>query len=667
MQTFAQRTNDDRIMLQGFYWESAANNPDNWYNVINNKSQEIADMGIDMIWLPPPSDAGSLEGYLPRELNNFANNYGSLANHRAMLNALNSKGIDPIADIVINHRVGNTNYVDFANPAWGTDAITSNDEVWSVPQYYNVYPRGGNDTGTSYEAARDIDHTKQYVQNSVIDFLNNLKTLGYSGWRYDFVHGFDPYYFTLYNNATNPSITVGENYNSNKQVVQDWINNTGSAAFDFPTYFTLKAAVRDNNYSYLVNSGAASGGIGWDSRNYVTFIENHDTPRYDTPNNVLNAGNVGQTYAYLLTHPGVPCIYWPHLMDWGNGPKTEITELIAVRKDAGIHSQSNLSIEASQNGLYAAIIDGDNYQVAMKLGPNDWSPSGSGWNLASSGNNFAVWTKNSSSSTPVNTSFKVYTQDYSTIYSWDNGLNATNGGWPGTSLVNEGNGWFSGTVQGDCSNLIFSNNGASQTANLYTCSSTPYYYQGNWYANPPVGGGNSNTMTVYVQGYTHLYSWDDNLNATNGGWPGVALSNAGNGYMSATISSNCSNLIFSNNGSNQTSDLYTCSDATYYFNNQWNAAPQKSASLNKESESSIIYPNPVNEHSVITLYANTSVPSKLSIYNISGQLLSNTTITVEKGRNDIPFSDITSSLKSGIYICKVENENQTTFNKFVVN
>jgi alpha-amylase len=167
----AQQQNDTRVMLQGFYWESAANNPNNWYSIVNGLSQEISDIGIDMIWLPPPSDAGSLEGYLPKELNNFSNNYGNLAAHQAMLNSLNSKGIEPIADIVISHRVGSTNYVDFTNPQWNTDAITNNDEVWSVPEYFNTNPRGGNDTGTGYEAARDIDHTKQYVQNSIIVFF----------------------------------------------------------------------------------------------------------------------------------------------------------------------------------------------------------------------------------------------------------------------------------------------------------------------------------------------------------------------------------------------------------------------------------------------------------------------------------------------------------------
>ncbi|WP_082041777.1 glucan 1,4-alpha-maltotetraohydrolase domain-containing protein [Lacinutrix sp. Hel_I_90] len=662
--TQAQQANDSRVMLQGFYWESAANNPNNWYNIVNGASQEISDIGIDMIWLPPPSDAGSLEGYLPRQLNNFTTNYGSLTAHKNMLNALNNKGIEPIADIVINHRVGTTNYADFTNPQWNTDAVTSNDEMWSVPEFFNVYPRGNNDTGTPYEAARDIDHTKQYVQNSIIQFLNNLKTLGYKGWRYDFVHGFDEYYFTLYNNATNPTFSVGENYTANKQVIQDWIDATGSTAFDFPTYFTLKSVIRDNNYSYLSNNGSASGGIGWDPRNNTTFVENHDTPRYDTPNNVLNAGNVSQAYAYLLTHSGVPCIYWPHLFDWGTSVKTEITDLVAIRKAAGIHSQSNVSIKASQNGLYAAVISGDNYEVAMKMGPNNWNPQGSGWNLVASGNNYAVWTK--ATVIPPNTdSFTVFVQNYSTIYSWDDNQNATNENWPGTTLTNLGNGWSSATIPGNCSNIIFSNNGSNQTANLNTCSDLPYYYQGNWYASDPTNNTGSGSFTVYVQGYSNVYSWDNNQQATSGNWPGTTLSSAGNGYVSATISGNCSNIIFSNNGGNQTPDLYTCSDKPYYYNNSWHSNPVNAKQAIETPLSLVkgkgfsIFPNPAT-HSFSVSFTESKILN-LELYNIQGQrVLSENNLQKERHHINV------ESYPRGLYLIKLQLEDDSTQIKKII-
>jgi len=652
----AQEENDDRIMLQGFYWESAANNPINWYNIVNGLSQDISDMGIDLIWLPPPSDAGALEGYLPRELNNFANNYGTLQAHIDLLSALNSKGIEPIADIVINHRVGSTNYVDFTNPTWGTDAITSNDEVWSVPEYANTYPRGNNDTGTLYGPARDIDHTKTYVQNSIIEFLNNLKSIGYKGWRYDFVHGFDEYYFRLYNGATNPTFSVGENFNSNKQVIQDWIDNTGSGAFDFPTYFTLKSVIRDNNYSYLSNNGEPSGGIGWDPKNNTTFVENHDTPRYDAPNNVLNAGNVVQTYAYLLTHPGVPCIYWPHLFDWGETVKGEISSLISIRKAAGIHSQSNIAIETAQNGLYAAIINGSNYDVAMKMGPNDWSPSGANWTLVTSGNNYAVWTNHSNTGNDNTETFKVYTQNYETAYSWDNNLNPTNGNWPGVTLANEGNGWYSATVTGNCSNIIFSNNGSSQTTDLYTCSNEPYFYDNSWHASPPEI--NSTRFELYVKDFTHVYTWNNNLEATNGQWPGSQLTNSNNGYKTLTIDGDCSNVIFSYNGSGQTADLNTCAKRPYFYNNNWHSGPQSNLRFAQNIDSSTnfrLYPNPIKDKALVDLNVlNSASYVTAKLINLNGQSITIYSNTLSKGRHTISVDRNELKLDTGLYFLRVE-------------
>lgn len=579
MATFGQLNNDDRILLQGFYWEASHDFNGDWYEEVEALVPDMKSTGIDMIWLPPPSDAGAWEGYLPRELNNFSNYYGTLAEHQSLLTTLGDQGIEAIADIVINHRVGSTNWVDFTNPTWGTNSITADDEVWSNPDYSSIGLRGNYDTGTPYAAARDVDHTQTFVQDDIKAFLTNLKNLGYDGWRYDFVHGFDEYYIQLYNGHSNPTFSVGENWNSDKQVIQDWIDNSGSTAFDFPTYYALKGVIRDNNYSYLAYQGAAAGGIGWDPRNYTTFIENHDTPEYDPTNNILTGSNVGQAYAYLLTHPGIPCIFWDHLYRWGNTVHDEIAALAQIRKDAGIHSQSALTIHRSEAGLYVASITGDNKTVYLKMGYSSWGDPanegmGGSWDLAAYGTNYAVWTE----AAPVSSgSMTVYVQGYTHAYAWDDNQNALLGAWPGTALSPGPNGFSQIDIPADCANIIFSNAGAGQTADLNTCNTAPYYYGGSWHASEPTSGGGS--MTVYVQGYTHVYAWDDNQNALLGAWPGVALSSGSGGWLQATISANCANLIFSNNGAEQTADLNTCATTPYYQNGTWYASEPTSTDL----------------------------------------------------------------------------------------
>jgi len=583
---FGQSSNDGRVLLQGFYWDAHDARPEGWYNYVNSLAPGMATAGIDMIWLPPPSNAGSDEGYLPRELNNLSNAYGTEADHRALLQNLNNLGIEPIADIVINHRVGSTNWLDFTNPTWPSTSITADDEVWGQPQYAGL-PRGGYDDGSSYGPARDIDHSNPYVQGEIITWLNYLKAAGYKGWRYDYVHGYHPWHINNYNTNTAPTFSVGENWKG-KQEIQDWIDGTSqkSTAFDFPTYYALKSTIKDNNYSYLAfyNNGTgkmeASGLIGWSPSKSVTFVENHDTPRYDPSNNILNGGNVGQAYAYLLTHPGVPTIYWEHYYDWG--VKSEIDALIAIRKEFGITNTSTLEVKASSASVYAAVVNGN---VAVKLGYGNWSPALAGfpdaaqWELKTYGNNYAVWGKGSTpppTSAPLVIHFKG---NYSspTLYYW---AATPNGGasssWPGGTMTAEGNGWYRYEIpNADCSNLIFSDNGANKTADLNRCGEG-WYTNGQWYDSnpddvPPPPPGNGFTVYFKPSGYSNptIYFWATDPAGESTTWPGETMTDAGNGWYSYTFSSaNCANVIFSNNGANQTADLYRCGNG-WYTNGQW--------------------------------------------------------------------------------------------------
>ncbi|REE01074.1 glucan 1,4-alpha-maltotetraohydrolase domain-containing protein [Marinoscillum furvescens] len=644
----AQVANDGRVLLQGFYWESSHDYQNDWYQYVEAKAADMDAAGIDLIWLPPPSDAGSWEGYLPRELNNFANSYGSLSEHQSLLSTLDGYGIDAIADIVVNHRVGSTNWVDFTNPTWGTNSITADDEVWSEPAYSGIGLRGNYDTGTPYAAARDVDHTQTFVQNDIKAFLDNLKALGYDGWRYDFVHGFSTQYISMYNNHTSPTYSVGENWNSDKQVIQDWIDASGSAAFDFPTYYALKGVIRDNNYSYLAYQGAPAGGIGWDPKNYSTFIENHDTPDYDPNNNVLNASNVGQAYAYLLTHPGVPCIFWSHMYEWGTAVTNELKTLIQLRKAAGIHSQSPVTIHRSESGLYVASIAGDNHTVFLKMGYTNWGDPanegmGGSWSLAASGTNYAIWSEaTSGGGGGGGTSMTVYAQNYTHAYAWDDNQNALLGAWPGSAMSAGANGWNEITVPATCTNIIFSYNGGSQTADLSTCDNQPYYYNGTWHATDPTSGGGNNTLTVYAQGYTHCYAWDDNLNPLLGSWPGSAM-NSGNPWNSITIPASCSNVIFSYNGGGQTADLYTCGPDAYWNGGSWSSSGRTGTVLSADVA---VHPNPFFDHANVSFTLKEQAEVRIQVFSSAGkqmkafdQKLSPGSYQVQLSAEDLPPSE----------------------------
>lgn len=61
------------ILCQGFNWESHKSG--RWYLEIEEKASELASLGFTVMWLPPPTDSVSPEGYMPRDLYNLNSRY----------------------------------------------------------------------------------------------------------------------------------------------------------------------------------------------------------------------------------------------------------------------------------------------------------------------------------------------------------------------------------------------------------------------------------------------------------------------------------------------------------------------------------------------------------------------------------------------------------------
>ncbi|MEI9970692.1 MAG: alpha-amylase family glycosyl hydrolase [Ignavibacteriota bacterium] len=192
-------------MLQGFYWESYRHGhptqfpsygDTHWYAIVQGVVAAIRDGRFNLIWMPPPSYAGdSSAGYNPKEYFRLDNSYGTFAEHRAALEALLQNGVEPVADIVINHRDGESSWADFKNPAWGVWAICRTDEAFSnMASGITNTPadqRGDCEEMATYRPEgtyqypdfRDIAHTDKRVRQDIERYLLQLKSLGYRGWR----------------------------------------------------------------------------------------------------------------------------------------------------------------------------------------------------------------------------------------------------------------------------------------------------------------------------------------------------------------------------------------------------------------------------------------------------------------------------------------------------
>lgn len=370
------------VLLQGFDW-SAISDRGSLYTKVSNDAGNIGSAGINAVWLPPPSQSVDLQGYLPQQWYQLV----SSANLASCISALSSRGVAPIADVVINHRTAPNvdsctgKYTAFKNPDMGNWAVTKDDENCAT----NQGCCGNYDTGDVVTYAPDLDHTNSQVQSLSKDYLNFLKSTGFTGFRFDMVKGYSASYVGSYISSSNPIFSVGEYWDSSTTKVVNWISGTGgkSQAFDFPLRYTLQSAIRNNNYAGM--GWAMPGVIGQNPSHAVTFIDNHDTSRDDR---FGSTDQIAMGYAYILTHPGTPCVFWT---DWNiSSIQTAIKAMIGARRKANISSTATINIVSYTSGLYAAYVNG---VLAIKLGSTSWAPSDATFKLYTSGNNYAIWVK----------------------------------------------------------------------------------------------------------------------------------------------------------------------------------------------------------------------------------------------------------------------------------
>lgn len=256
------------------------------------------------------------------------------------------------------------------------------------------------------------------------------------------------------------------------------------------------------------------------------------------------------------------------------------------------------------------------------------------------------------------------------IYFWNVTPAGATTTWPGVSMTAEGNGWYTYTIpNASCSSIIFSNNGASQTANLSRCGEG-WYDNGVWYndASGTPAGLKIHLKTTWAN--PKIYYW----NATPGGatttWPGATMTSEGNGWFVYTIpNASCSNIIFSNNGASQTADLYRCNEG-WYNNGAWSNAASRSATGEEEASSGDIfslesYPNPATGKVTIRYVLPDRGHVSLTLLNTQGISMA-ALVNEEKdaGVHDVVFD--ASSLKPGLYICRLTTENSTASRKLIV-
>lgn len=398
------------VMLQGFSWDSY--NESQW-KVLEKQADELKGY-IDLVWLPQSGkcmETTQVMGYMPYYYFNQNSSFGSEAELRSLITKFKAAGIGAIADVVINHRNTDGWYTFPAETYKGvtyqmqsTDICKNDDGGTTATQAATdgVSLSQNNDEGTDFGGCRDIDHKSENVQKVIKAYLKYLKDdLGYTGFRYDMVKGFDGSHVADYNDATGVEYSVGEYWDGNDKI-ESWINKTNkkSAAFDFQFRYNVRDAV----------NGAANGKVTTSSdwsklnsndnlmhdanyRRYaVTFVENHDTQKRSESeqNDPLRKDTIAAN-AYMLAMPGTPCIFQPH---W-NAYKSEIKEMIAARKYAGITNMSNYANKQSKKTLYVNEVTGTKHKLLVAVGNDAAGYAGeTGYTKILSGYHYAYFLSN---------------------------------------------------------------------------------------------------------------------------------------------------------------------------------------------------------------------------------------------------------------------------------
>ena len=389
------------IMLQAFYWDSYYDKGygDTRWTTLTGQAEEIAS-SFSLVWLPPSAESNGGLGYIAKCYSNQNCSLGSQSELQTLINTLHAKGVRVLADIVINHCGNKSGWCDFNDVDFGPYGYFSPQSSWVTSD-----DEGGCNTTAdkddgqheaNYGAARDWDHKNSQVQEMCKAYTKWMKNVMlYDGFRYDYCGGFHVSHVDTYNIAAKPYFSVMEYWYGDAATLKTRINNAGknTLAFDFSLKYN---ALRDGIFKKSYTKCKSAGMRGKNYAKYaVTFIDNHDTFARSESEDVAgkNDGSsindkslMMRCNAYILSLPGVPCVFWPHWVKY----RTEIKKMIDARRAAGIHSESTVT-ETAGTGWYRATVTGKRGHVKLMLGTAAADEQPEGYTLVLKGDDYAMY------------------------------------------------------------------------------------------------------------------------------------------------------------------------------------------------------------------------------------------------------------------------------------
>ncbi|MEE0920878.1 MAG: starch-binding protein [Paludibacteraceae bacterium] len=593
------------VMLQAFYYDSYRDGApgdvkingkqlgNTKWNVLLDQSGEIGTY-FDLVWLPPSGKSEGGTGYHQTQYSNQNSDWGSQKELLEFIHRMHAANTKVVADIVINHAGCKSSWCDFYPQNFGeygtfqpdaswickTDEVNFNPEAGEWKGKATGVDDGGYNMQDNYASARDWAHADPRVQEMMKAYLKWMKNvIGFDGWRYDYAQGFKGHYINMYNSASENYFSVVEFWNGDMNNIKSYLNdvNWNTLAFDFSTKYSAIQGIADGDYTKCMGSGLLGAGL---SKYAVTFVDSHDTyfgcqGGRDNNDEIGGCGNsmkdsnkdrVLGANAFILSMPGVPCVFYPHWVKY----KDAIGKMVLARKAAGVHSESKVSDEAG-NGYYKSTITGKHGSIRLLLGPNSgFNTTPAGYTLAYKGGNFAMYYTTTQAEVPVlsitpSTIYKTETHTVEmsavalsgkpTIYYTLDGSDPTTSATKKTYTT-------SFTISGTVTVKAYAELNGVKTA----VQEATYTYQ-----EPQQTPLTVKFMPPTTWETVYLYSWGG---ANVGAWPGMEWKTKDSkGWLYHVFPSDVRevSIIFNNGVDEQSSDILLDQDACY----EWDGTQEK--------------------------------------------------------------------------------------------
>ena len=365
---------ENQTLMQYFEWY-LPNDGQHW-NRLAKEAPHLASKGIRKVWMPPAFKATSSNdvGYGIYDLFDLGEfnqkgtvrtKYGLKEEYLKAIKSLKENGIEPIADVVLNHKAAADYKERFTvievDPNDRTVALSEPFEIkgWTKftfpgrhKKYNNFEWHWYHFTGTDYDAQRNksgiyliqgdnkgwadddlVDNENgnfDYLMYADLDFkhpevIQNLydwadwfiKTTGIHGFRLDAIKHIDSFFMGNFIRDISAKYgddfyVFGEFWNSDETANNDYL---GSIDYRFDL---VDVKLHHNLFD------ASCAGSGYDLRNIfeqtlgknhpesaVTFVDNHDTQRGQALESTIEEWFKPAAYALiLLREAGLPCVFY---------------------------------------------------------------------------------------------------------------------------------------------------------------------------------------------------------------------------------------------------------------------------------------------------------------------------------------------------------------------